>query len=126
MINFFHSLQISGLYFLIFKEFTFSGLHFFSNFTSFFLTCWVKHDIIMLANFFPIGGPVFSTALKFLAIYLIRSSSSLSSGSESSLIVTCKINLRTFGGVQYPVGQFAHPNQSHHIAKKDSSSSTSG
>ena len=41
----------------------------------------------MLAKFFPIGGPVFTTVLKLLAISLMRSSSSLSVESESSLLL---------------------------------------
>ena len=62
------SLQISGLHFLIFKEC-------FSNFwTSFsLLTYWVEQYIIYyVSQFFSIGGPVFSTALKSLAISLMR------------------------------------------------------
>ena len=52
----------------------------------FFPTYCVKHYIIILAKFFSIGGPIFSTRLKLLAISLMWSSSSLSSGSDSSLL----------------------------------------
>ena len=58
------SLKISGLHFLIFKEFKFSGLQCFSNFlTSFFRINWVKHYIvyntsqffsILMGLFFPL------------------------------------------------------------------------
>ena len=77
------SLQISGLHFLIFKEC-------FSNFwTSFsLLTYWVEQYIIYyVSQFFSIGGPVFSTALKSLAISLMRSFSSLCPDSEPSLLI---------------------------------------
>ena len=52
------SLQISGLQFLIFKEIKFLDLRcFFQFFDQFFLTYITL--FIILANFFPIGGPVF-------------------------------------------------------------------
>ena len=61
----------------------------FSNFWArFFLLTELNITLfIMLAKFFPVGGPVFYTALKSLAISLMRSSSSLCSDSESSLLM---------------------------------------
>ena len=84
----FHSRFLDYI-FLNFKEFDFLGLGCFSNFwISFSLLTQLNITLfIMLAKFFPIGGPVFTTALKLLAISLMRSSSSLSVDSESSLLL---------------------------------------
>ena len=55
---------------------------------------WVKHYInYYTSKFFPYWWTCFSTGLKLLAISLIRSSSSLSSGSDSSLFAKLTFGL---------------------------------
>ena len=74
----------------------------------------------MLTKFFPIGGPIFFTALKLLAISMRPSL--LSSGLESSLLLV-KLTFLVVSTIQWVTLSTHAQVKATHIAKKDSSSS---